>query len=303
MKAGVLSPLVEVALALVLSFLAVPLVFPAVAGSVQIIVADHPAAPVQFGVEELRRALQRKGLRVRIGADLGHGRDAGATASDPDGGFQIVLGDPEAFHLAGRQAYQPEIERLPESYTISIKPGRRVVVEGSDSTGVMYGALDVAEQVESATGNNAAAQIRPSAESPYLAIRGINMFFMTQDFDDDRSAFWSDEYWTAFLNMMARDRYNFLDIHGPCDAVTLTFPNAYSYFVSLPDFPHVGVGPARAARNIAQLRKIIRMATDHGVKVGYMNYEASPPIGSRRLRDGRCPSFGVYCRCLIKAAK
>jgi hypothetical protein len=46
--------------------------------------------------------------------------------------------------------------------------------------------------------------------------------------------------------MMARDRYNFLDIHGLCDPVTFTFPNGFSYFLSLPDFPEVGVGDTMA---------------------------------------------------------
>ncbi len=110
------------------------------------------------------------------------------------------------------------------------------------------------------------------------------MFLTTQDIDEPEGAFWSDDFWTGFLAMMARNRYNFLDIHGPCDAVTLDFPNGFSYFVSLPDFPEVGVGPDRAARNMARFQQIISMATRHGIKVGYMNYVASPPIGPWKTR-------------------
>jgi hypothetical protein len=83
---------------------------------------------------------------------------------------------------------------------------------------------------------------------------------------------------------MARNRYNFLDIHGPLDSITLTFPNGFSYFVSLPDFPQVGVGPEKAARNLARLRQVICMAADHGIKVAYMNYEAAAPIGPWQTR-------------------
>src|SRR5579883_1738413 len=60
------------------------------------------------------------------------------------------------------------------------------------------------------------------------------MFLATQDIDEPEGAFWSDDFWTGFLAMMARNRYNFLDIHGPCDAVTLDFPNGFSYFGSRP---------------------------------------------------------------------
>ena len=106
----------------------------------------------------------------------------------------------------------------------------------------------------------------------------------TQDIDEADGAFWSDEYWHGYLDMMARSRYNLLDIHGPCDAVTLTFPNGFSYFVSLPGFPEVGVGSARASKNLARLRQVIHLAADRGIRVGYMNYEAAPPLGPWQTR-------------------
>jgi hypothetical protein len=165
---------------------------------------------------------------------------------------------------------------------------RVVVVEGSDATGAMYGEFDLAEQVSGEPGSDFVAKIKPARKSPYLEVRGVNMFLTVQDIDEPEGAFWSDEYWKTYLDIMARDRYNFLDIHGPCDAVTLTFPNGFSYFVSLPDFPSVGVGPERAAKNLARFRQVIRMAADRGIKVGYMNYEATPPIGPWKTRR-----FGV----------
>lgn len=88
--------------------------------------------------------------------------------------------------------------------------------------------------------------------------------------------------------MLARDRYNLLDIHGPCDAVSLDFPNAFAYFVTLPDFPQVGVGAEQAAKNMKRLQWIIQQAANRGIKVAYMNYEASAPIGAWRSRK-----FGV----------
>lgn len=91
----------------------------------------------------------------------------------------------------------------------------------------MYGALDVAEQVNWATGADYFDDIRAVTKSPFLALRGINMFLTTQDIDSPGGAFWSDEYWHGYLDMMARDRYNLLDIHGPCDAVTLTFRTGF----------------------------------------------------------------------------
>jgi hypothetical protein len=105
-----------------------------------------------------------------------------------------------------------------------------------------------------------------------------------QDVDNPDGACWSDDYWKAYLDIMAHSRYNFLDIHGLCDVVTLTFLNGFSYFLSLPTFPEVGVGPLRAAKNLARFRQVIQMAADRGIRVGYMNYEAPPPIGTWKTR-------------------
>lgn len=261
-----------------LMFVAVSATSAAVRDDVDVVVPEGATAPVRFGAEQLQAALEQKGLRVHV------------TSHRLPAGIQFIVGGMSDPDPAADRPYRQKVPRSPEAYAISIKSGRRVFVEGSDATGAMYGALSVAEQIDEAHGSShdLMSQIHPSVESPYLKIRGINMFITTQDIDNPESGFWSDEYWKDFLDMMARDRYNFLDIHGPCDAVTLTFPNAYSYFISLPDFPQVGVGRVRAARNMAQLQKVIRMAARRGVHVGYMNYEASPPIGPWNTRR-----FGV----------
>jgi len=237
--------------------------------SVEVLLEDRAAPPVRFGAEAIRRELEKRGLDARVNS-----QSSGA-------GIQIVLrqlGDSNS-----RAREQSELPRQAESYAISTS-GRQIRVEGSDASGAMYGALDVAEQIAGSANNDFAGQVRATTKSPFLPIRGVNMFLTTQDIDEPGGAFWSDEYWVGYLDMMARDRYNFLDIHGPCDAVTLTFPNGFAYFVSLPDFPEVGVGPARAAKNLARLRQVIRMAADRGIKVGYMNYEAPAPIGPWQTR-------------------
>lgn len=243
---------------------------------VDLVVARNAPVPLKFGVQQLVDTLRKTGRQVSV------------TSHPSAAEIQFVVRVKNDPYLVEGKTKRPKALESPESYNVWIASNRSVFIEGSDATGAMYGALDVAEQIRWANASNLVGQIRPSTESPYLQVRGINIFLTTQDIDNPEGSFWSDEYWEDFLNMMARDRYNFLDIHGPCDAVTLRFPNAYSYFVSLPDFPNVGVDPHRAARNMARLRKIVHMAADRGIKVGYMNYEASPPIGPWKTRR-----FGV----------
>jgi len=245
--------------------------------TVVLVLPEKSATPVKLGAEALRHVLEARGLVARV--------EPRPFSAD----VEILVGEKGDPNLSQGGQDRIKVSDKAESYAISVTSDQRVVVvEGSDATGVMYGEFDLAEQVSAQPGSDFVAKLKPVSRSPYLEIRGVNMFLTVQDIDDPQGAFWSDEYWKTYLDIMARDRYNFLDIHGPCDAVTLTFPNGFAYFVSLPDFPSVGVGREPAARNLARFRQVIRMAADRGIKVGYMNYEASPPIGPWKTRR-----FGV----------
>jgi hypothetical protein len=239
--------------------------------STNIVVSKNAPAPITFGMQELQRALNLKGVTVSV-------------SNKPSAhGVQVIIGTAAERDLQGSGATHAPAG--PESYAVSVVSPQTIVVEGSDSVGAMYGAMDLAEQVDWASNAAYFREVHAVTKSPFLALRGVNMFLTTQDIDNPGGAFWSDEYWQGYLGMMARNRYNLLDIHGPCDAVTLTFPNGFAYFVSLPDFPQVGVGPEKAAKNLARFRQVIRMAADRGIKVAYMNYEASAPIGPWKTRS------------------
>jgi len=234
-----------------------------------VLLPQNAAGPLQFGASELRDALTQKGLQVNA-------QDQKSSAD-----FNVVIS--EKGH-SKESSFQKAADN-PESYALSLSSnGKTAYVDGSDATGVMYGEFELAEQIRAQVGDDWAKAIKPVNKSPYLEIRGVNMFLTVQDVDNADGAFWSDDYWNSYLGIMARSRYNFLDIHGLCDSVTLTFPNAFSYFLSLPDFPEVGVGPERAAKNLARFKQVIQMAADRGIKVGYMNYEAPPPIGPWKTR-------------------
>jgi hypothetical protein len=241
--------------------------------TIELVVAADAAPQLRFGAADLRHALEeRSGLQVR------------AVAQPSQTGLRIILGRRGDRVLPATATHPPD---PPESYTVSIPASDLVVVEGSDPAGAMYGAFDLAEQIRAARGENFLAEIKPVTKSPFLALRGVNMFLTVQDIDLAGGAFWSDSFWDGFLGMMARDRYNLLDIHGPCDAVSLEFPNGFSYFVSLPDFPDVGVGREQAAKNMARFRHVVQLAADRGIKVAYMNYFAAPTIGPwKTLRYG-----------------
>lgn len=236
-----------------------------------VVLPKNAAAPLESGAEVLRGALSKRGFQVKV--------ETQRSAAD----FEVVVSEKSkaADNSDGRQ----KASSKPESYAISFSSNQWIAfVDGSDAVGVMYGEFELAEQINDSPGSNWTPAFKPVSKSPYLEVRGVNMFLTVQDVDNPDGAFWSDDYWKAYLDIMARSRYNFLDIHGLCDPVTLTFPNGFSYFLSLPNFAEVGVGPERSAKNLARFRQVIQMAADRGIKVGYMNYEAPPPIGPWKTR-------------------
>src|SRR5205814_3788387 len=83
----------------------------------------------------------------------------------------------------------------PESYAIFVVLPNTIFVEGSDPVGAMYGAMDLAEQVDWASGRDYLSQIKQATKSPYLSLRGVNMFLVVQDIEEPNGAFWSDAYW------------------------------------------------------------------------------------------------------------
>lgn len=233
-----------------------------------IVIPKGASSHVKFGSAAVIKALSAQGWQARVG-------DRPSVAE-----FEAVVTVGGAADLHSTKA--PE---KPESYALSFSSDKHTLyINGSDDTGAMYGLFELAEQISRTNGGDWRRQLKAISESPFLEVRGVNMFLTVQDVDNPDGAFWSDDYWDKYLGMMAQDRYNFLDIHGLCDPVTLTFPNGFSFFLSLRDFPEVGVGAERAAKNLSRFRQVVQMAADRGIKVGYMNYEAPPPIGPWKTR-------------------
>ena len=106
----------------------------------------------------------------------------------------------------------------------------------------MYGEFELAEQ---AVGDRQRLRGRKSTapQLTLLEIRGVNMFLTVQDIDQPHGAFWSDRVLDDLPRHRRSRPLQLLDIHRPCDAVTLTSPTASHISLTLPDFPSVGVGP------------------------------------------------------------
>lgn len=100
----------------------------------------------------------------------------------------------------------------PEAFQISVD-NKLVKVLGGDATGVMYGMLDIGEQLGS--GNKT---ISPKAESPHLSFRAIKFNLPWMSYRNGEALHLHSEtvrdtiFWRSFLDMMAVNRFNKLTL-------------------------------------------------------------------------------------------
>jgi hypothetical protein len=207
--------------------------------------------PLETGQREVQTALAAAGLGQRVCL---------FTAWDP--------GVEQAFGAAGVW-----LDPHPESFT-AINTPTGVAVLGRDSAGAMYGAMEVAERIR-ALGPKAFPLEKPLQGAPYIAIRGANLFIVLPKHGES-AAWWfhSMEFWNGYLDLLARSRLNFLDLHGMYNIDNTYFPNALLYFATSGAFPGIGIPPDQRRRNLEVLNEVVKLAAARGIRVGLMSYRA-----------------------------
>jgi hypothetical protein len=148
----------------------------------------------------------------------------------------------ERAHPSGRGRIEisvaPATGAKPQSYSIR-RNGATVRVSGADAAGAMYGALDVAEAIRLGT----FASLGNSDHAPHIEKRGIKfnipLDVRTPSYSDNSDAaqnnipeMWSVDFWRAFLDEMARHRFNVLSLWN-----LHPFPS----LVKVPEYPEVAL--------------------------------------------------------------
>jgi hypothetical protein len=203
-----------------------------------VIVADRAIGPVAFGSTELQRAFEARGIPSTLEAR------APGDADRPGGAPRIVV-EIGAARTCSTQA-PPNLG--PQGFDI-----RRVVrpqlppvicVSGADAPGAMYGLLELAERVRIGERIDQTADMHVT---PRIAQRGIKFNIpldaRTPSYSDDSTSaqgnvaeMWNMEFWTRFLDEMARHRYNLLSLWS-----LSPFPS----LVKTPDYPAVALADVK----------------------------------------------------------
>lgn len=197
--------------------------------------ADTSDPRVGFALERLESALAGHGRRMEL-ADL-------STVVE-SGGIRIVLAERDAAEIAEVFAAiggDPTANLEPEGFalrtTATAAPTHWVI--GYDDAGVMYGGLELAEQIRL----YGVDDIRPMVRNPYMATRGtkfnIPLDARTPSYTDmsdvaqaNIATMWDIDFWKAYLDDLALHRYNL---------VSLWNLHPFPSMVRVPEYPEIAL--------------------------------------------------------------
>ena len=259
--------------------------------------------PVRWAVEQLKAALKSKGLAPQIFAELGQ---------TPRRSECVVVSHPGS--VAGRQLLEQGRISLPAGpETIGLArtkaEGRSVaLVCGSDVRGLVYGLLDVADQV--VLGDEPLARLRgleTTVEKPANVIRSIARCFVSDV--EDKAWFNDRSFWERYLTMLARERFNRFSLtlgigyDFATDIRDCYFHFAYPFLVSVPGH-NVRAAPlpdAERDSNLQMLQFISEETAKRGLhfQVGLWThaYQWHNSPNANYTIEGLTPdNHAAYCR-------
>ena len=185
---------------------------------------------------------------------------------------QISTGDPETFQISG------------------------AVITGGDLRGLMYGLLEAAEQIR------LRGSLTATAGRPATPIRGIRRFLHNRELEQDW--YHSRDYWIEYLRMLARSRFNRLNLVFAHQTDYLAPP--YPYWVDVEDFPEVRVpdlSEPERRRNLETLCFIAQAAADHGIDftLGIWQHDIQRDRGQKPSVEGLTPeNIGPYSYAALR---
>ena len=259
------------------------------------IVADSAVgAPARHGIAKLEEALRGRGITVAESATPGSGTD-----------FVILVGVANNQGAATQtivkaKAPLPQGTESLTTLTGTTYQGKpAIVLEGGDSVGLMYAALDVADRIAwTSSGEDPFRFVRTVSEKPYLKDRGVVAFTMNRAYFE--SHLHDERFWTEYFDMMAQDRINQF-------VLTFGYENGgymapmYPYFFNVDGFPDVkvvGLTPEEQRANLAGLKTMLQLATERGIQVKPGIWDHIYRGGVQRggmswAPDGKTPGPGV----------
>jgi hypothetical protein len=178
----------------------------------------------------------------------------------------------------------------PEGFQI-IKADKKIILVGGDDKGLMYGLLDIAEQLQNNQGNLSAIQAK--TEEPRLGFRAIKFNLPYMAYRSSISLTQQDyvvrnpEFWESFLDMMAKNRYNVLSLWSM---------HPYHYMIRATNFPEACPFDDKELLAWQQFwTQLFKMAHDRGIETYIINWNIFVPpsfAAAHKVAEYTASSFG-----------
>ena len=137
------------------------------------------------------------------------------------------------------------LELKAEGFKIG-KVGRTITVTGKDAAGAMYGGLDLAETIQS----EGVAAVEAKEQNPYMQMRGTKfncpLDVRSPSYTDVCDAaqknipeMWSMDFWKAYIDTLARYRYNY---------ISLWSMHPFPSLVKVPEYPDVALADIKRSK-------------------------------------------------------
>ncbi|MBI1388744.1 MAG: hypothetical protein GC154_09890 [bacterium] len=266
------------------------------AETVRIVTPESPpSAPVRKGMRALEDVFRAREWDVSVAEG-----PAAAGVGSPDVEIIVAPFDPNAFPPEQAKLFADVVSDRPESFSImrfQRDGGTRIYTIGRDAAGAMYGAFDLAGQLEApSSGASIFDRVEERRGAPTALVRGVLVNVTRDALEDSFSWFHSEAFWTSFLDRAARARFNLIALRGVFDMERAGFVNAAPFFST-----ESGADPETASRNRASLNRILQMASEYAINV---TFETTPPdpgalapgdlrLGVKSLLDA-CPLLSGF---------
>ena len=137
------------------------------------------------------------------------------------------------------------------------------LVGGTDSRGLMYALLELADRITD-KGATALDALTPSVEYPHNAVRGVTRFIVNHH---DEAWMFDEDFLHWWYARLARYRFNRVEYVMGFDTAYLSPP--YPWFIAVDGFEHLrvsGLSNDRRAANLRGLRRMGQLAHDYGLE-------------------------------------
>jgi hypothetical protein len=217
-----------------LSFSAILLITVSCAFTQKTEVFFNSTPQIDFAFSELCKVMGDGNIQRFIPEDLIHSKSDVKIAL-------LLLGDANAIH--GLTNQEDKLKGLrEEGFSIVVNRnggGRQIYVIGYDEPGLMYGTLELAEQLS----QKGLSGVTETMQNPYMKTRGtkfnIPLDVRTPSYTDvcdaaqqNISNMWDIEFWKGYIDNLARNRYNLISLWN-----LHPFPS----MVKVPGYPDVAL--------------------------------------------------------------